>query len=65
MKMAKSDPCSYCLHPRENHHKGCDRCFAVPSTHGLYCENHLCCCLDFSEEMLDEEDIQALMGNQA
>jgi hypothetical protein len=61
----KSDPCQFCFHPRENHHKGCNKCHAVPSTHGNYCENFLCACVDFMEATLSDEDVAELMGETA
>lgn len=60
----KDDICQFCLHRRDHHHKGCDICQAIPSRHGLYCDEPLCCCLAFVEEgeFLTDEDIAALIG---
>jgi hypothetical protein len=62
----KNEPCSFCGDPWSHHHQGCAKCFAIPSTHGHYCDEPLCCCIEFqSAEELSEEDIAALMGETA
>lgn len=58
----KDDLCEFCGHRRDHHHQGCDICQAIPSRHGHYCEEPLCCCVDFlGPEEASDEDIIALM----
>jgi hypothetical protein len=63
--MNKTDLCEFCLHPWSHHHQGCTNCFAIPSTHGHYCEGALCACVDYMEPPLSDEDVAALMGETA
>jgi hypothetical protein len=63
--MEDDEECAFCGHTRKSHHKDCFKCFSIPSTHGHYCENFLCCCIEFMEPELSDEDIAALMGETA
>ena len=57
------DICGFCEHPRKLHHKDCPKCFAIPSTHGHFCDSPLCCCLEFMEpDTLSDDDIAVLTG---
>jgi hypothetical protein len=63
VKRDKTDICQFCEHTWEHHHRGCNKCYAIPSTHGHYCEGALCSCIDFvPEDALSDEDIQVLTG---
>jgi hypothetical protein len=65
IKRDASEICSFCSHPWSHHHKGCTECFAIPSTHGLYCDGPLCSCVEFMEETLSDSEVAALMGESA
>ena len=63
IKRDKNEPCQYCGAPWANHHKGCDKCYGVASTHGNYCEDPLCDCIDFvPADTLTDDDIAVLTG---
>jgi hypothetical protein len=63
IKRDKNELCAFCEHPWSHHHQGCNKCFAIPSTHGHYCEGALCSCLEFSEEGLADDDLESLMSD--